>query len=102
MLQAIDYFGFRNIVHRDIKPSNIYMSLDNGGYRFQLAIFGLCNSMAYAETYVGRPAFMAPEVLENRGTPETSNVDVWSLFVTLAYAVDIGGYRGKNCAPPSK
>ena len=97
MLQAIDYLASRNMVHRDVKPSNIlYTPLDDGGYRFQFADFGLCGSIDHAKTRVGTPAFMAPEVLENGEASQTSKVDVWSLFVTLAYATDIGGYRGKE------
>lgn len=96
MLQALDYLAHNSIVHRDVKPPNIlYTSLPAGGYTFQLADFGLCNIITDARTYAGSSLFMAPEVLNNPGVQQTSKVDVWSLFVTLAYAMDVGGYRKK-------
>lgn len=38
---------------------------------------------------------LGPEVLLNDGIPQTSKLDVWSLFVTLVYAMDVNGYRRK-------
>ncbi|KAF1951795.1 kinase-like protein [Byssothecium circinans] len=67
-LQALDYLAFKGIVHRDVKPANIlYQSLSGGGYTFQLTDFGLCNL-----------------------------VDVWSLFVTLAYVLNANEFRKKR------
>ncbi|KAL9013399.1 MAG: hypothetical protein Q9173_001901 [Seirophora scorigena] len=95
MLQALDCLAHENIVHRDIKPDNIlYTLLPNGRYYFQLTDFGLCNLATQANTFAGSPLFMAPEVI--RGTRQTSKVDTWSLFVTVAYALNAKGYREKK------
>ncbi|EER36541.1 calcium/calmodulin-dependent protein kinase [Histoplasma capsulatum H143] len=99
MLQALDYLAFFGIIHRDVKPANIlYTSLSENQCCFQLADFGVCNSITNARTCVGSPIYMAPEVLEDKGIAQSSKVDVWSLFVTLAYALDVNGYRNKALA----
>ena len=96
MLRALDYLAYHNAVHRDVKPANIlYTSLPDDRYRFQLADFGLCNMLTEARSFVGSPLFMAPDISLNQGIQQTSKVDVWSLFVTLAVATDASGYHQK-------
>lgn len=87
MLRALVCLGKHNIVHRDVKPANILYTLDptTRQYRFSLADFGLCVDANMAQTMVGTPLFEAPE-LEHT---QTLAVDVWSLFVTLAYLLDL-------------
>ncbi|KAL8652677.1 MAG: hypothetical protein Q9210_002540 [Variospora velana] len=95
MLQALDCLAHGNILHRDIKPDNIlYTVLPNGKYHFQLTDFGLCNLATQATTFAGSPRFMAPEILQ--GGPQTSKVDTWSLFVTVAYTLNANGYRDRQ------
>ena len=97
MLQALDCLASKEILHRDVKPENIlYKVLPTGGYIFQLTDFGLCNLATNAKSYAGSPMFMAPEVSLVPGTRQTSKIDCWSLFVTMAYAINAGGYRSKQ------
>jgi serine/threonine-protein kinase ULK/ATG1 len=68
-------------MHRDIKPDNIL--IHNGVLK--VADFGFCKPLEHqdgmAETMLGSPIYMAPEVL--KGEPYTMKADVWSLGVVL-------------------
>jgi serine/threonine protein kinase len=80
MLDAFRVLSDHNILHRDIKPSNI---LFNNGV-IKLADFGFCKLLApneMANTMVGSPIYMAPEIL--KGSPYTTKADIWSFGVVL-------------------
>lgn len=95
MLQALDCLAYNGIVHRDVKPENIfYLSQADGQYRFQLGDFGLCNRVVNATTCAGSPMYMAPEMFRRGG--QTSKLDVWSLFVTMLWTLDAGGFRQRS------
>jgi len=94
MLQAIDCLANKGIVHRDVKPANIlYVSQPDGQYQFQLGDFGLCNRAISAATFAGSPLYMAPELFHQGG--QTSRVDVWSLFVTILWTLNVREFRQK-------
>jgi len=69
------------ILHRDLKPSNILFHEK----KIKIADFGFCKPLAgsfdSAETMVGSPIYMAPEVL--KGYAYNIKADVWSLGVVL-------------------
>ncbi|KAI1908856.1 hypothetical protein LOZ12_005098 [Ophidiomyces ophidiicola] len=93
MLQALDYLAYNSLIHRDVKPANILYVFRDNKYLFQLADFGLCNFVSDATSYAGSPFYMAPEILRDRTINQTPKVDVWSLFVTVAFALNANGYR---------
>jgi serine/threonine protein kinase len=93
MLQAIDCLAVAGIVHRDLKPENILYTPLNNSYRFRLGDFGLSNRIASAETFAGSLLYMAPEM--HQGGQQTHKVDVWSLFVTMLWTLDVNNFRQK-------
>jgi serine/threonine protein kinase len=95
MLRALDCIAWKGIIHRDVKLENIlYISLPDGRYQFQLGDFGLCNHAIDAKSQVGSELYMALEMLGEGD--KTSKVDVWSLFVTMLWTLDAGGFRWKS------
>ncbi len=104
MLSALDFLDCKGIVHRDVKPGNILCSRTSKGfeYRFRLADFGVGKLVKFAYSYQGTDEYMAPEILrlKDRTNGEIANkerqtpkVDVWSLFITIAYAINARNYR---------
>jgi len=69
------------ILHRDLKPSNILFH----NKKIKIADFGFCKPLAgafdSAETMVGSPIYMAPEIL--KGQPYNLKADLYSLGVVL-------------------
>ncbi|CAB1451654.1 unnamed protein product [Pleuronectes platessa] len=72
----------KRVLHIDLKSKNIFLT-DNG--TIKLGDFGsaciLNSSKAYAQTYVGTPYYVAPELWDNK--PYNNKSDVWSLGCVL-------------------
>ncbi|KAM4860303.1 serine/threonine-protein kinase Nek5 [Thomomys bottae] len=73
----------RRILHRDIKAQNIFLS--KNGMVAKLGDFGIArvlnNSMELAQTCVGTPYYLSPEICQNK--PYNNKTDIWSLGCVL-------------------
>ncbi|GAA3200098.1 serine/threonine-protein kinase [Actinocorallia longicatena] len=87
LVDALDEAHEAGVLHRDIKPSNVLLAPG----RVVLTDFGLAvtngsSTLTKAGTFVGSPAYVAPEVA--RGEKATPESDLWSLGATLYTAVE--------------
>lgn len=78
---ALHFVHNRNILHRDLKAQNIFVK--DG--QLKLGDFGiskvLTGSVAFAQTMIGTPYYMSPEVF--KGKPYNFKSDIWSLGCVL-------------------
>jgi len=65
------------VIHRDIKPANIFMCPDNVVKVGDLGVAKALTKASHAQTVIGTPLYMAPEVW--RGLKYSYSSDLWSL-----------------------
>lgn len=95
---AVKYIHDRKILHRDIKSQNIFLT-DDGKVR--LGDFGIAkilnSSSELAQTCIGTPYYLSPEMCENK--PYNNKSDVWALgcvlyeMVTLRHAFEANNMK---------
>jgi len=84
---ALDALHSRNILHRDLKTQNIFLTGDLRRKKFALKLgdFGvakvLSSSIDLAQTQIGTPFYMAPEVFKNQ--PYSYASDFWGVGCVL-------------------
>ena len=96
LINGIAYCHSKSILHRDIKLDNILLS-SNG--EVKICDFGVSKVVKRGEMMTeqcGTPAYIAPEILADRGY-EGFAVDIWSAGVVL-YAMLYGvvPFRANN------
>ena len=80
MLQALQYLHNQSQIHRDVKCSNVLLDLDGNVYLGDFGVCAILKEKPVAQTFVGTPCWMAPEVLvEEHGYDYKA--DIWSLGI---------------------
>ncbi|KAM6933850.1 serine/threonine-protein kinase TAO1 isoform 1-T1 [Xenentodon cancila] len=79
-LQGLAYLHSHNMIHRDIKAGNILLTEPG---QVKLADFGSASIACPANSFVGTPYWMAPEVILAMDEGQyDGKVDVWSMGIT--------------------
>lgn len=99
LTNALKALQDQGILHRDVKPANVFLDED---FNVKLGDFGLAKDTAqqketrgHAESFVGTPGYMSPEVF--RGDRYDGKSDVWSLgCVTYELCALRGPFTGRN------
>uniref|UniRef100_A0AAY4EW56 non-specific serine/threonine protein kinase n=1 Tax=Denticeps clupeoides TaxID=299321 RepID=A0AAY4EW56_9TELE len=79
-LQGLAYLHSHNMIHRDIKAGNILLTEPG---QVKLADFGSASIISPANSFVGTPYWMAPEVILAMDEGQyDGKVDIWSLGIT--------------------
>jgi serine/threonine protein kinase len=96
---GVHYMHTMNVLHRDLKTQNVFL-LGNG--RLVLGDLGISKvlegTMDFAQTCIGTPYYMSPEIFKNK--PYSYKSDVWALgcilyeMTTLNHAFDSTSLNG--------
>ncbi|GBG32731.1 Serine/threonine-protein kinase Nek1 [Hondaea fermentalgiana] len=96
---AVDYIHSLNVMHRDLKTGNVFLTKTNV---IKLGDFGIAkvldSTLEQANTVVGTPYYMSPEVCENKQYDKKS--DLWAMgcilyeLCTLNHAFDATNLLG--------
>ena len=82
MCLGLKHVHDRKVLHRDLKTQNVFMTADG---RCKLGDFGvskvLSGTTQLAQTAVGTPYYLSPEICENKAYDNKS--DIWSLGCVL-------------------
>lgn len=84
ILVALKHLHSKNIVHCDLKPENVLLSSDSEFPQVKLCDFGfarIIGEKGFRKSIVGTPAYLAPEVLRNKGY--NRSLDMWSTGVII-------------------
>ncbi|XP_075253282.1 serine/threonine-protein kinase Nek4-like [Convolutriloba macropyga] len=78
---AVQYLHSRNILHRDLKTQNVFLTRSNLVKVGDLGIARQLKENEMADTLIGTPYYMSPEIFQN--IPYSYKSDIWSLGCIL-------------------
>ncbi|CEG47509.1 Serine/threonine-protein kinase involved in autophagy [Plasmopara halstedii] len=85
LASGLQFLRSQNVVHRDLKPANLLLSSRNSATaKLKIADFGFARELQsemMAESVVGSPLYMAPELLEYKCYD--AKADLWSVGIIL-------------------
>ena len=105
MACGVNYLHSENIVHRDLKPENVLLTDNTGKIVCKISDFGISvikmSRYDRFSSYVGSPAYMAPEVT---GDKEYSHeIDIFALgllfFAVFKHAVLANSFGDRSLIP---
>uniref|UniRef100_A0A670XYJ8 protein kinase C n=1 Tax=Pseudonaja textilis TaxID=8673 RepID=A0A670XYJ8_PSETE len=82
--KVLKHLHFKNIVHCDLKPENVLLASADPFPQVKLCDFGfarIIGEKSFRRSLVGTPAYLAPEVLRNKGY--NRSLDMWSVGVII-------------------
>jgi serine/threonine-protein kinase SRK2 len=92
---GLDFCHRNGVANRDLKLENLLLDMEptSSNPLLRICDFGYSkhDASSFADTRLGTPAYMAPEVIFLKGEYSAKQADVWSLGVIL-YAMVCGHY----------
>ena len=90
ILSAVKYMHENKVIHRDLKLGNLFLGQN---LMIKIEDFGLATRLEYdgerKHTVCGTPNHIAPEILENKHSGHSFEVDYWAIGV-IVYTLLIG------------
>ena len=90
ILSAVKYMHENKVIHRDLKLGNLFLGQN---LMIKIGDFGLATRLEYdgerKHTVCGTPNYIAPEILENKHSGHSYEVDYWAIGV-IVYTLLIG------------
>jgi NIMA (never in mitosis gene a)-related kinase len=78
---GINYIHSKNILHRDLKTMNIFLMKEEIVRIGDLGVAKILNQNSFANTFVGTPYYLSPEICEEK--PYNEKSDIWALGCIL-------------------
>ena len=95
LASALKYLHRNNIIHRDIKTSNVFLDKNYNIKLGDLGIAKILGNRNLANTYIGTPYYMAPELY--KGDYYDNKCDVWSLGCIMYEMITLTRpFEGRN------
>lgn len=88
IIRALEYLHAKSIAHCDLKPENCLLIGDKDYPQVKLCDFGfarIIGEKTFRKSVVGTPAYLAPEVIKNKGY--NRSLDMWAAGVVAYVAL---------------